>query len=193
MRAGSRERLTLDLRGLGPAIRAHARARNMAVSSVARLAISRMLESSGIAVADTFHASPEIPTGPSVKVTLRVSPRIARDMATRARATGLSHGAYVSTLVDAAPVAVDHGEAVRALTVSTDRLASTATDLNGFARLLRRGASLSADHVDAAVAAVVREVRTHLRVAARLVADLKPIADSTRDARKSGRGPGARA
>ena len=28
---------------------------------------------------------------------------IARDMATRARATGLSHGAYVSTLIDGAP------------------------------------------------------------------------------------------
>jgi len=163
----------------------------MAVSSVARIAVATMLESSGIVVADTFDASPEVPAGPSVKVTLRVSPRIARDMATRARATGLSHGAYVSTLIDAAPVAGDHKEAVRALTVSTDRLASTATDLNGFSRLLRRGASLSADHVDAAVAAVARDVHTHLRVAARLVADLKPVADSTREARQSGRGPHA--
>lgn len=192
MRAGSRERLTLDLRGLGPAIRAHAKARNMAVSSFVRLAVAKMLESSGTAVADTFDASPEIPAGPSVKVTLRVSPRIARDMATRARATGLSHGAYVSTLIDAAPVALDHRGAVRALAASTDRLASTATDLNGFARLLRRGTSLSADHVDAAVGAVVREVRTHLRVAARLVADLKPMANSIREARQSGRGPDAR-
>lgn len=163
----------------------------MAVSSFARLAVAKMLESSGIAVADTFDATPAIPAGPSVKVTLRVSPGIAHNLATRARATGLSHGAYVSTLIDGAPVAVHHREAVRALAVSTDRLATTATDLNGFARLLRRGASLSADHVDAAVAAVVHEVRTHLRVAARLVADLKPMADSIREARQSDLGPGA--
>lgn len=158
----------------------------MAVSSVARLAVAKMLEQSCIVVADTFDAAnpevPEVPAGPSVKVTLRVSPRIARDMATRARATGLSHGAYVSALIDAAPVAVDHRETVRALAASTDRLASVAADLNGFARLLRRGTSPSADHVDDAVSALVREVRTHLRVAARLVTDLKPIAASLRDA-----------
>ncbi len=189
--AGSRERTTLDLRGLGPALRAHAKARNMPVASVARMAVARMLENSGIVVADTLDASHEASAGPSVKVTLRVSPRIARDLATRARATGLSHGAYISTLIGAAPVAVDHREAVRALAVSTDRLASTATDLNGFARLLRRGASLSADHVDGAVDAVVGEVRTHLRVAARLVADLKPLADSLRDAGKGIHGSGS--
>ncbi|MEP7303534.1 MAG: hypothetical protein ABI699_18620 [Caldimonas sp.] len=159
----------------------------MAVSSVARMAVARLLEGSGTVVADTLNANLQVvPTGPSVKVTLRVSPRIARDLATRARATGLSHGAYVSTLIDAAPIAVDHRQAVRALAASTDRLASTATDLNGFTRLLRRGTSLSADHVDDAVDAVVREVRTHLRVAARLVADLKPMAASRRD---PGKGP----
>lgn len=191
MRAGARERTTLDLRGLGPAIRAHAKARNMAVSSIARMAVAKMLESSGIVVAETFDAIPEVPTGPSVKVTLRISPRIVRDMATRARATGLSHGAYVSTLIDGAPIAVDHKETVRALSASTDRLASTATDLNGFARLLRRGASPSADHVDDAVAAVVREVRIHLRVAARLVTDLKPMAASRRAASKGTFGSGS--
>ena len=151
---GARERTTLDLRGLGPALRAHAKARNMAVSSVARMAVATMLENSGIVVTETLDVSPEVPGGPSVKLTFRVSPRIAGALATRARASGLSHGAYVSTLIDATPVAVDQRESVRALAVSTDRLASAATDLKGFARLLRRGASPSADHVDAVVAAV---------------------------------------
>ncbi len=156
----------------------------MAVSSVARMAVAKMLESSGFALVDAIVHHPEVTSRPSVKVTLRVPPLIAREIATRARATGLSHGAYVGTLIDAAPVAVDHRQAVRALAASTDRLASAATDLNGFARLLRRGTSLSADHVDAAVAAVVGEVRTHLRVAARLVADLQPVAASLRDVGK---------
>ena len=162
----------------------------MAVSSVARLAVAKMLESSGIAVADTFDTNLDITIGPAVKVTLRVSPRIAREIATRARATGLSRGAYVGTLIDAAPFAVDHRQAVRALAASTDRLASIASDLNGFARLVRQGTSRSAEHVDDAVAAAVREVRTHLRVAARLVTDLGPMAALRRDAGKGGHGSG---
>ena len=66
MRAGSRERTTLDLRGLGPAIRAHAKARNMAVSSVARMAVAKMLENSGIALADTMDANAGPAAGPAV-------------------------------------------------------------------------------------------------------------------------------
>ncbi|MEO6714262.1 MAG: hypothetical protein ABIM89_12645 [Mycobacteriales bacterium] len=189
MRAGARERTTLDLRGLGPAIRAHAKARNLAVSSVARMAVAKLLESSGSAVAETLDANPGACTDSVVKMTLRLSPRTARDIATRSRATGLSHGAYVSTLLEGAPLAVDHRQAVSALATSTDRLASIATDLNGFARLMRRGTLPSADHVDDVVAAAVREVRAHLRVAARLVSDLRPRAASRR--RGGSGGPGS--
>lgn len=183
MRAGARERTTLDLRGLGPAIRAHAKARNIPVSAVARMAVARMLESSGVA-AGPSEAEPEVPAGPAVKVTVRMSRRVARDLATRARASGLSHGAYVSLLVDAAPIAIDPKEAVRALAVSTDVLASVAADLNAFARSVQRGTSRSAEQSDDAVITLSREVRAHLRVAARLVADLQPMAAWRRDVGK---------
>ena len=181
--AGARERTTLDLRGLGPAIRAHAKARNMPVSAVARMAVARMLESSGVAAGPT-EAEPEVAAGPAVKVTVRVSRRVARDLATRARASGLSHGAYVSLLVDAAPIAIDPKEAVRALAVSTDVLASVAADLNAFARFTQRGTSRSAEQSDDAVITLSRELRAHLRVAARLAADLQPMAAWRRDAGK---------
>lgn len=179
MRAGLRERTTLDLRGLGPALRAHAKQCNLPVSSVARMAIAKMLETSGVALVKVCDGQFEAAAREPVKVTLRMPARIAREMATRARAIGLSHGAFVGTLIDATPMARDHREAVQALAVSTDRLATAAADLNDFARLMRR-TSPSADHVDDAVATVVREVRAHLRVAARLVGDMKPTASGLR-------------
>jgi len=174
MRAAPRDRTSLDLRGLGPAVRAHAKARNMAVSSVARMALAKLLESSGIDLAKPTDEEPAV-VGSAVKVTLRVTRRTAREIGKRAWASGLSQGAFVSALVDGAPIGVDHKNALEALAASTDRLASVAADLKDFARQLQR-ISPSANVERETVASAVREVRAHLDVAARLVYELRPMA-----------------
>ena len=179
VRAKLRERTTLDLRGLGPAMRAHAKARNMTVSSIARMAVVKLLESTGSVLAAS--ADPEPLRGvPAVKMTLRLMPRTAQQIATRARAAGLSHGAYVTAVIEGAPVAMDHNIALAALAESTDRLASVAADLKQIGRRLHD--TSPSDHVEDAVVAAVRDLQAHLHLAARLVADLKPIAAWRRDA-----------
>jgi hypothetical protein len=87
----SRRRLTLDLRGLGPALAAHARARHLTVSDVVRLAVAAVLEAPSPAerpVADLDLAAdrPE-------KLTIRLQSCVAARLKTRSRACGLSHGA----------------------------------------------------------------------------------------------------
>jgi hypothetical protein len=121
--------------------------------------------------------------GHSVKVTVRLAPHIARRLTTQARAAGLSHGVYLSTLIAGAPAVLtsaEHRRAVAALTSSNDEMARLATDLHSLARLLRREAVPSAGEVEATVEALSCEVRAHLRHASRLMADLAPLAATSR-------------
>ena len=86
-------------------------------------------------------ASSGVDVGRSAKITLRLAPPVARKMAAQARAAGLSHGVYLSTLIAGAPAVLtgaDHRRAVAALTASNDEIARMATDLQGLVRLLRQ-------------------------------------------------------
>ena len=180
-----RERIALDLRGLGPAIRAHAKIRGMTVSAVARLAVVKMLEEPGIAVDQFANANLAATASQSVKVTVRVPKSIAKELALRSRAAGLSRGGYLSTLIIGAPVLplrVDRQHAVTALVGSTDQLALVAADLSEFARLAQEGAVPSADQTERVVVELAREVRVHLGLVARLIAELQPVAASRRAA-----------
>ena len=103
-------------------------------------------------------------------------------MSRRAWVFGLSQGTYLSTLIDATPIRADHNDAVRALRSSTDRLAVVNGELRGLARLLRQGSASSGERIDAAVMSLTDAVLRHLDLAARLVADLQPIAAVRREA-----------
>ena len=52
-------------------------------------------------------ASSGVDVGRSAKITLRLAPPVARKMAAQARAAGLSHGVYLSTLIAGAPADPD--------------------------------------------------------------------------------------
>ena len=150
MAAASRDTLTLDLLGL-----------ESPSESEPRAAPSR---------ADV---------GRSAKITVRLAPHIARKMSAQARAAGLSHGVYLSTLIAGAPAVLtgpDHRRAVAALTASNDEIARMAADIHGLVRLLRRGEAPSAGEVESAVEALSSEVHAHLRHASRLIVDLAPLA-----------------
>lgn len=156
----------------------------MTVAAVTRMAVVRMLEPSEVSPLPPSNEHSDAFSEEAVKVTVRLPLRAAREMATRARATGLSRGAYLSTLIDgtqALPVGVDRRQVVTALAASTDQLALVVADLNDFARLVRRGMAPSLEQIGDAVTTLTREVRTHLRVASRLVDDLKPMATRRRD------------
>ena len=123
-------------------------------------------------------STPGVAKGRHSKITVRLAPHVARKMGAQAQAVGLSHGIYLSTLIEGAPAVLtgaDHRRAVAALTASNDDIARMAMDIRGLARLLRRGEVPLSGEVEATLDALSSEVHAHLSHASRLIADLAPL------------------
>ena len=170
--ADTRDRVTVDLRGLAPAVKAHASARNMTLAAFARAAIVDALKQ---AEADPFHvAQRDGPDdGQPVKLTLSLPLRQASWLVEHARAAGLSYGSYLASVIDGTPAPGALSEAVRAVTASTAQLAALSSDLNDFVRLLRQGRSAEAEKYRQRVMSLCDEVRRHMRLDAALSAEVR--------------------
>jgi hypothetical protein len=170
--ADSRDRVTVDLRGLAPVVKAHASARNLTLAAFARAA---MVEALKQAKADPFHLSPggDLDNGEPVKLTLSLPLRQASWLVEHARAAGLSYGIYLASVIDGTPAPGGLGEAVRALTASTNQLAALSTDLNDYVRLLRRLNFEEAEQYRQRVVSMFDEVRQHVRLNAALSAEVR--------------------
>ena len=173
-----RERITVDLSGLGSALRAEARAHNLSVAMLARMTLAARLGPLSARYRDPEGQAPERIPRQTIKVTLRVRPGVASALAGRARACGISSGAYLSSLVEgtpAVPLAPDHQEAVAALNASTDRLATVLAELRQICRLMTSGDTKNRPPLDR-LQSLADEVRLHLRAASGLASELKPCA-----------------
>jgi len=170
--ADTRDRVTVDLRGLAPAVKAHASARNMTLAAFARAA---MVDALKRAEADPFYLSQDAgpDDGQPVKLTLSLPLRQASWLVEHARASGLSYGTYLASVIDGSPAPGGLGEAVRALTASANQLAALSTDLNEFVRLLRRGRSAEAEKYRQRVSSLFEDVRQHMRLNAALSAEVR--------------------
>ena len=172
MATATRERATIDLRGLGPALKAHAQARNLTVSDVARLAVVAVLKSSGAEAEVQDSGESNAARDRTVKLTIRLRRGVAARLTTRARACGLSHGAYLTTLIDEAPappLAV-----ATALGTSTEWLAVVSADLNELIRIVRRDTASSGRLIDDSLRPLLDDVRRHVGLASRLMSELRP-------------------
>jgi hypothetical protein len=164
--------VTVDLRGLAPAVKAHASARNMTLAAFARAAMVEALKQAEV---DPFHLGPPggPDDGPPVKLTLSVPLRQASWLVEHARAAGVSYGTYLASLIEGSPYPGSLGEAVRAVTASTAQMAALSSDLNDFVRLLRRNEFAGAEHYQLRVASLFDDVRRHMRLHAALAAEVK--------------------
>jgi post-segregation antitoxin (ccd killing protein) len=172
MAPAPRERTIVDLRGLGPALRAHARARNLTVSDVARIAVAAVLETAALAPQVQTSAEPDAAARRPVKLTIRLRLGVADRLTTRARACGLSNSAYLTTLIDetpAPPLAV-----ATALGTSTEQLAVVSADLNELIRMIGRGSVSSSLLIDERTRTLMDDVRRHVGLASRLVSEPRP-------------------
>ena len=107
-----------------------------------------------------------------VKLGLRISANLAELLTTRAREFGLSQTAYVARLIAGSPT--PSLDVVVTLGSSADRLATVSADLNELIRVLRRDASSSGPLVEQLLKPLTHDVREHLRLASRVVAELRP-------------------
>lgn len=167
--ASSRDRVTIDLRGIGDAVRITAATRGMTVAAFARQALrdavgpEQMEPIARVEVPDAEHRS--------VKLTLRLRHADAEAFVQRARTMDLSYGEYLSRLTNGTPLPLPATcrEADRAaLRVSTDQLAALSADLNDFMRLLRVG-SPQVERYRQRIERVDADIARHLEEASALL------------------------
>ncbi|RYG28466.1 MAG: hypothetical protein EON93_18545 [Burkholderiales bacterium] len=173
----SRDRVSVDLRGLGARLRAQALRQQTTPAALTRRAVLRLLEDEPNGEEPASAEPVQRLARGTVKVTLRVSGAHATSLVTRARAADMSQGDYVSSLLDGAvPAALpaDHASTLKALMASTDRLAALSGDLNAFLRLLGRVSKAQLEPYRASITSLTKDVRQHLAASAALVAELQP-------------------
>ena len=186
MTAPARERLVVDLRGLGPTLKAHANSRGLTVSEVARQALATFLASSGLAPETKPPGEANEQGKRNAKVTIRMRSQVATALAAASRASGVSQGLYIAALLasrPAPPVAI-----AAALGRSTDQLAVTLTDLNEVIRILARSNFSSGAAVDGWLKPLVVDLREHIEVAARLLGELRSPKSAARTSSRRGTG-----
>lgn len=169
MASDSRDRVTIDLRGIGPSVRAAASARRLRVAAYARLALVEASEQP---------AEPLLPAhsieraGTCTKITLRLDPIDADLLLLGAAQVGLSYGAFVGRLLRSTPLPAPLADRVKdrdALIVSSDHLATLSADLASLIRVLKRFDGEGAVRYGAAAAALMADVRQHLALASLVV------------------------
>lgn len=173
-RTVARDRVSVDLRGLGDQLRAQAAAYQTTPAVLVRRAVRQML-GERITQASTEAVVRRAGRGRIVKVTLRIDATHADALAARARAADLAQGDFVAELLDGIappPIAVHNEAAVSALRASSDRLAALSTDLNAFVRLLGRASVAELEPYRVSVTSLTKDVEQHLASAAALIADL---------------------
>ena len=179
-----RERVSIDLRGHGPALSAIARSRQMTVAALVRTALAEWLEAragadAGMCEVDDVRAARGLSKEEDavVKMTLRMPAGHAARLAHAARAAELSQGIYVARLIDASPpvpVAPDQRENRAVLARSTATVAAMSSDLQALMRILLRTSVPEPGARIATLAQLADALQQHLAAAAPLMAALTP-------------------
>lgn len=176
MTPASRERLTVDLRGLKATLIEHAREQGVTPSDVARDALVSVLSCTQRAV------TPDVPTdkpedGPRTRVSMRMHRDDARALVGAASRARQPLGAFVAGLLCGIP-AITRGEGTRdhvaALVTSNAELAALSRDVRHLSTLLRQGSVRAAQEYRATLDALDGDVRSHLVLAAQVLSDLRP-------------------
>jgi hypothetical protein len=175
MARSPRDRVAIDLRGIGDAVRSAAAGRGLTLAAFSREAL--------VAAAGPLPLMIERLDGPTTqsrrttKLHLRMRECEAEALVANARLLGLSYGEYVGRLVAGKPLPAPVAQSAEdraALRASSDNLAALAGDINSLVRLIREvkggeAARLFAERMRGLEA----DVRRHIDLASELVAKLE--------------------
>ena len=174
----SRDRVTIDLRGIGDAVRAAAACRGMGVAQLVRRAVMMSLDLRATASVARSELGSDGQTArnavvqETAKLTLRLPQAHADALMLNAGALGLSYGDYVARLVDGRhlPQPLAERQADRgALLASNDRMAALSTDLVALVTLLRQAKVEQARPYRDRLETADAEIRRHLDRASALI------------------------
>lgn len=175
MDSTSRDRITVDLRGLRAALFAQARASGVRPSDFVRSSL----------VASLAGSAPSVPAEPGsaavtstdrVRLTLRMARSDARATIRAAREAGLQPGDLVADLVARVPVhlVAQRPEHLAQLAASSAELSTLSRNIHHLTRLLREGSTRAAMEYRGMLDALAADVRTHLLLAADVLGRSKP-------------------
>jgi hypothetical protein len=176
--------VSVDMRGLKAPLVACARAQRVSVSVLVRGAVARHL---GLAEAEFVSeagapAGKPASTATSIKLSIRMTAVEAAQLTAGARTAGLSRGAYLSGLVANVPVltaGASRPDHIAALVTSSAELSTLTRNLHQLTTLLRQGQVQPALRYRALLDTLAGDVRAHLVLAARTLANLQPRTSGT--------------
>lgn len=170
--------VTVEMRGLKAALVARAQAERVSVSALVRSAVARDLGLAADGEACRLEeASAGSVSAASVKLSIRMSAVDASQLAAGARAAGLSRGAYLAGLIANVPVLSAGGgraEHIASLMASSAELATLSRNIHRLTALLRQTNVEAARPYREMLDTLAGDVRRHLELAARALADLQP-------------------
>ncbi|NUZ08084.1 hypothetical protein [Piscinibacter koreensis] len=178
MEPSSRDRITVDLRGLRAALLERAKAEGQSPSEVVRQVIATALGRGEVGDAAVLALLEGRAGGARARVSLRMSCEEAALLRARARWAGVPAGEYVATLiaeVPAAGAATNRSEQRAALMASTAELATLGRSASQFSALFRRDSVPSLQQYSALLEGLLAEVRRHLVLASAALAELDPL------------------
>lgn len=174
MATSSRDRISVDLRGLGVKLTSRADAMGMSPSAFVRTAVIHELERcGGDALCDCKRGGAA--GGRHARLCLRMKPAHASLIVAAAGRAGMSLGSYVGGLAAGVPAITLSGyqDHVRALRTSTAELATLSRHVHRMCELLRHGDLPQARDNRDMLDRMAGDVRAHLRLAAEMLAGLQ--------------------
>lgn len=182
----SRDRISVDLRGMRAALFMQARARGVSPSDVVREALSASFGQVHSLTTDEHPNGEAESKNQRVRLSLRMSRQDALTTLAAARAARLTPGSYVAGLVAGVPILWSGGERadhLSALTASVAEMATLSRNLRNLTNLLRQGSSRTAQEYREMLDEVAQDVHGHLKMASLALAELQPKRRASPDAR----------
>lgn len=177
MPAADREFFTVDLRGMRGALKARAVEAGITESDMLRSALAAALSDSRSDPLNAPATGDAGPSQPQVKLSVRIACPVAERLDRKARAAGLSRGAYLTGLINGAPAVVaatDRRAGFIALSASGAELALLSRDIHHLTHLLRSGEFGPAQEYRDRLETLDADVRQHLDRSAAALAELAP-------------------
>ena len=177
MEPSSRDRISVDLNGLKAALFERARTVGVSPSVWVRATLAQAL---GVPAEQQISlAAPHLKASSAgrVRLTLRMNREQAVATSDAARQAGMTPGDFVADLVAGVPAVTGspgRADYIATLVASCAELSTFSRNLNHLTHLLRQGAYRPAEEYRPMLNTLGADVRAHLALATRALADLRP-------------------
>jgi hypothetical protein len=188
MAPSSRDRISVDLHGLKRALFDRAQALGVSPSGLVRTTLAEALGQAERIDIDRSSPSLESSSGTRVRLSLRMSCEHARETMEAARHAGMNPGDYVGSLVTNVPVLSAGGsraEHIATLVASNAELSTLSRNIHRLTALLRQANVEPARPYREMLETLASDIRSHLELAARVLAALQPRSRATEIAARS--------